>query len=72
MKRLIFLVAVATLAACGEKPQELTNSRTDAAAYTGTGSSFTAPGWKSGDKTSWEQQLKARQQNSQDDYSRMN
>ena len=44
----------------------------DAPAYTGTGSTFSAPGWKAGDKTGWEQHLKARQQSSQNDYSKMN
>jgi hypothetical protein len=73
MKR-IALVAViaAALAACGDKPQTLGTPKQDAAPYTGTGSAFTAPGWKPGDKTSWEQHLKARQQNSQNDYSKMN
>jgi hypothetical protein len=60
------------LAACGEKPQNLGLPKSDAPAYTGTGTGFMAPGWKAGDKTAWEQQLKARQQNSQNDYSRMN
>ncbi len=74
MKRIACgLAAVAVLAACGDKPQVLTSSRTDAAAYTGstTGAAFTAPGWKAGDKTAWEQQLKARQLNGQNDYSRI-
>lgn len=67
------LVALATLCACGEKPQTMGGTRADTPAYTGTGSaSFTAPGWKAGDKTAWEQQLKTRQQGGQNDYSRMN
>jgi predicted small lipoprotein YifL len=73
MKRIVILVAtVAALAACGEKPQALTTTTADKPAYVGTGSAFTATGWKQGDKTSWEQHLKARQQNSQNDYSKMN
>lgn len=69
----LLIAASALLAACGDKPQVLSTSRSDAAAYTGvtTGPAFTAPGWKAGDKTAWEQQLKARQLNSQNDYSRM-
>jgi hypothetical protein len=72
-----FLMITATLlllSACSEKPQALVASSWDAPAYTGatTGAAFTAPGWKAGDKTAWEQQLKARQLNSQNDYSRMN
>ena len=73
MKQLAMLaIAVPLLAACGEKPQTLGNPKSDAPAHAGTGSAFTAPGWKAGDKTAWEQHLKARQQNSQNDYSKMN
>lgn len=74
MKHIIFLLgASALLVACGDKPQELTASRSDAASHTGvtTSAVFTAPGWKAGDKAGWEQQLKARQQNGQNDYSRI-
>ncbi len=68
-------VAIA-LTACSEKPQALnagSASKLDAAAFNGTGSAaFMAQGWKQGDKTSWEQQLKARMQNGQNDYSKAN
>ncbi len=63
--------AVTLLAACGDKPQTAGSPRSDTPAFSGTGSAFTAPGWKAGDKTAWEQQLKARQQNGQNDYSRI-
>lgn len=73
MKRIaLLLTTVGLLAACGEKPQTVGIPKSDSPAYAGTGSSFTAPGWKAGDKAAWEQQLKARQQNGQNDYSRMN
>lgn len=73
MKRIaLVLTALGLLAACGEKPQTAGVPKSELPAYGGTGSSFTAPGWKVGDKTAWEQQLKARQQNGQNDYSRMN
>ncbi|WP_143684851.1 hypothetical protein [Variovorax sp. KK3] len=71
--------ALALLAACGEKPQ--TNAegvKLDAAPWTGTGTkadtgtAFTASGWKVGDKAAWEQQLKTRAQNGQNDYTRDN
>jgi hypothetical protein len=71
-RNVLIAVAVMLLSACGEKPQALALPKSDAPAYTGTGSAFAAPGWKAGDKTAWEQHLKARQQNSQNDYSRMN
>ena len=74
MKRLAMLVcamaALAAMSACGEKPQTLGAARTDAAPYQGADNAFAAPGWTKGDKTSWEQGLKARAQNSQNEYSR--
>ena len=58
------------LAACGEKPQTGGAVKYDAAPYAGTGSNFTQAGWTAGDKTSWEQQLRTRQQYGQNEYSR--
>lgn len=70
---LILVAAVLALAACSEKPQTLNSSGTkvDTAAFQGTGMAFAVPGWKQGDKTSWEQQLKTRTQN-QNDYTKVN
>ena len=81
MKRLAsVLVALAASAflniACTEKPQ--TNAegvKQDAAPWSGTGAqadkgtAFTAPGWKVGEKTAWEQQIKLRT-NGQNEYTR--
>ena len=68
MMRAFMLLALAGLiSACGEKPQTLGANTSDVPAYKGTGSNFTAAGWKPGDKTSWEQQLKTRGQG-QNDY----
>lgn len=64
------LAALALLAACGEKPQTGTGIRSDVPAFQGTGSSFTQPGWQAGDKTSWEQALRARQLYGQNEYTR--
>ena len=73
MKRALLLAAVlVALSACGEKPQALQTSKKDVAAYTGTGQAFANPGWKQGDKASWESQMKARNQYGQNDYTRMN
>ncbi len=73
MKHAIWLVAaIAALTACGEKPQTLGAGKQDASAYSGTGKAFVADGWKPGDKASWESHLKARMQNSQNDYSKAN
>lgn len=78
MKRLsltsLAIVALLGLAACGEKPQELKASgvKQDDSAYSGVGKSqYVQPGWKAGDKGSWEQQLKARAQYGQNDYTRV-
>ena len=76
MKLAALTVSAVLLAACGDKVQNLDSgsaSKQDAAAYSGTGSStFTAAGWKPGDKASWEQHLKTRMQNGQNDYSKAN
>ena len=66
-------LALALLSGCGDKPQEMGSGvKQDAAAFSGTGSPFVASGWKPGDKTSWELHLKARMQNSQNEYSKVN
>jgi hypothetical protein len=67
----VFLV-LAGLSACGEKPQTLGTSKSDVASFQGAQNQFVAPGWKPGDKSSWEQGLKARMQNSQNEYSKAN
>lgn len=73
VKALMAAGLVMALAACGEKPQELTSNKSDGPAYKGVGSSkFAAPGWKAGDKSGWEQQLKTRAQNGQNEYSKTN
>ena len=79
----ISLAAAMVLVACSEKPQ--TNAegvKHDAAPWSGTGTAansttaantgtaFSAPGWKAGDKVAWEQQLKSRAQNGQNEYNK--
>ncbi len=66
----VTLVASTMLAACGEKPQTAGGGRNDVAAYQGAQNGFVANGWKPGDKTSWEQSLKARGQNTQNEYTK--
>ena len=79
MKRNLTLAAVAaavlTLSACGESSQESNAAGVgiDAAPYTGVGASqYAQGGWKAGDRTSWEQQLKTRLQMGQNDYNKVN
>ena len=67
-------VALLGLVACGDKPQVLTGGgvRQDTASHAGVGSSqYAEKGWTAGDRNSWEQQLKARAQYGQNDYTRM-
>ena len=66
---LISAVAAAfCLSACGDKPQSAGGVKGDVASYQGADSRFAAPGWKPGDKNSWEQALKTRTQNIQNEY----
>ena len=75
-KILLFVALLASLglSACMEKPQ-ISGTKSDAAPFTGTGNAPTAfvnGGWKAGDKTSWEQALRTRAQEGQNDYARTN
>ena len=72
MRLLVVSVALAGLSACGEKPQTMGGVKSDVAPFQGAQNQFAAPGWKAGDKTSWEQGLKARAQNTQNEYSKSN
>jgi hypothetical protein len=73
------LLALALLlGACGERPQtNLHGVKFDAPPWSGTGvqantaTAFTAPGWQVGDPTSWQQQLKTRAQNGQNEYNKI-
>ncbi len=70
MKRIsLLMLSVAALTACGEKAQTL-GTKNDATAYSGAANSFVDAGWTAGDKTSWEQHLRARAQYGQNDNSR--
>jgi ABC-type glycerol-3-phosphate transport system substrate-binding protein len=72
--KLLMVSAVAVfLAGCGEKSQTLNPSsakKADAKAWEGvaTGTEYTAGGYKAGDKTAWEAQLKARTERGQNEY----
>ena len=74
--RLILTVCVVgSFAACGEKPQTAGTRKADVdpsqGVAPGADPAYTAAGWKAGDATSWETQLKARAQNGQNEYSRI-
>ncbi|WP_096698535.1 hypothetical protein [Polaromonas sp. AER18D-145] len=71
MRLTLLTAAVMALAACGDKPQSAGGVKSDTAAFQGTSNAFNAPGWKAGDKTAWEQQLKTRAQAGQNEYNRL-
>ena len=58
------------LTACGDKPQSAGGVKGDVAPYQGVNNKYAEPGWKAGDKNSWEQALKVRTQNIQNEYTR--
>ena len=66
------MLAAAAVAGCGEKLQAAGNGKNDVAAHQGAQNNFVVAGWKAGDKTSWEQSLKARGQNTQNEYNKIN
>jgi hypothetical protein len=71
MKPVYWMMAVAALlSACGEKPQTLGGASKDESAFKGTGMAYVDSGWKQGDQASWESHLKARGQNSQNEYNK--
>ena len=70
MRLIVVTSAMVLLSACGDKPQSAGGVKGDVAPYQGVDNKFAAPGWKAGDKTSWEQALKARTQNTQNEYTR--
>lgn len=72
MNRLVSAAAaVMALAACGDQAQTATGVKSDVPAFQGTGNPYNAPDWTAGDKTAWEQQLKTRLQNGQNEYNRV-
>jgi outer membrane biogenesis lipoprotein LolB len=71
---LVLLAAVAALAGCGETAQTAGQGaakKADAKAWEGAQTTvYMADGYKSGDKTAWEAQLKARTERGQNEYTR--
>ena len=67
------IAAVMGLAGCGEKNQSLpaTVKKTSTPAWNGARDEFVTPGWKPGDQTSWNQQMRVRAQ-TQNEYNKTN
>ncbi|MDI9331872.1 MAG: hypothetical protein QM527_11310 [Alphaproteobacteria bacterium] len=72
MSRVVYALLGFTclLAACGEEARTVGADVAPHAGPTGSMSAYAAPGWKPGDKTSWEQTMKVRAQYGQNDHSR--
>ena len=74
--KILALIAAAVfgLSACAEKPQTATATasakKSDTPSWEGANNAYVAPGWKPGDQTSWDEQMKKRAQG-QNDYSRI-
>jgi hypothetical protein len=70
---LCLAAAAFALAACAEREQTASGIKTDAAPYNGTNKQppYTASGWKPGDRNAWEQQLKVRTVQGQNDYAKV-
>ena len=68
----ILLCAAAILTACGEKAQTSGEGTmtSDAASWQGAENRYVVPGWKEGDRVSWETQLRRRTQ-SQNEHVRI-
>ena len=76
MRTAIVLIAAMlsfVVAGCAEREQTASGIKSDAAPYSGTSKQppFTAAGWKQGDRNSWEQELKVRTVQGQNDYAKV-
>lgn len=72
MKHLALVLAAGALAlaGCAEREQTASGIKSDVQPFQGTNRPFTAQGWKPGDRASWEQQLKVRTVQGQNDYAK--
>ena len=74
MMRLATLAAVTAaifgVSACSEKPQTAQTRKPDTKIWTGADNAFAAPGWKTGDQASWEEQMRNRAQ-AQNEYAKV-
>lgn len=74
MKSMISLGLVASalaLTACSEKPQTADTRKSDAKPWSGAAGGQVATGWKAGDQGSWEEHLRTRTQQGQNEYTRV-
>jgi hypothetical protein len=69
LRVVVVAAALVALAACGKREQTVSQKKTDAKAWQGGDSAYSAAGWKAGDQKAWEEQLRTRAQG-QNDYAR--
>ncbi|MBI3154448.1 MAG: hypothetical protein HYZ20_03485 [Burkholderiales bacterium] len=71
MRPIVAASIALVLAACGDRPQELTGGAApDTPNWQGTSNAYAAPGWKAGDRKAWEDHLRVRTQQGQNEYLR--
>ena len=64
----ILAAGALALAGCAEQEQTATGIKSDTAHFQGTSKPYVTAGWKPGDRSSWEQHLKVRTVNGQNEY----
>jgi hypothetical protein len=73
--RALLIVALAGLglAGCSEREQAHSGTKSDAHVHAGTNKQppYTAVGWKPGDRTAWEQHMKVRTVQGQNEYAKV-
>jgi len=72
MRRLVVILASLAglgLGACSEQPQTAGSRKSDQSAFSTPAGKFTASGWTSGDKVSWDNQMAVRAR-TQNEYNR--
>ena len=73
--RTLIVVSIAAaafaLAGCAEREQTASGIKSDTPAYQGTNHVFAVSGWRPGDRNSWEQQMKVRTVQGQNDYAKI-
>jgi hypothetical protein len=72
MKTVLLLAGLAlAVAGCAEHDQTASGIKTDTPAFQGTNHPFVTSGWRPGDRNSWEQQMKVRTVQGQNDYAKV-
>jgi hypothetical protein len=70
---LTLAAAAVAAAGCAERDQTASGVKSDTAPFQGTSKQppFMAAGWKQGDRANWEQQMKVRTVQGQNDYAKV-